>query len=110
MEFKAKLVKEFLPFVIKPGQYIGNEFGAARRNSGAKVSLVLAIPRTYDISATDFEVQSLYNRLNKESGVSCERVFLPGKDAQGLLRKIEIPLFSLENFRPVIQFDGWIIT
>jgi radical SAM-linked protein len=109
MEFKAKLVKEFLPFVIKPGQYIGNEFGAIRRNSGANVRLLLAIPRTYDTSATDFEVQSLYNRLNSESEVSCERVFLPGKDAQGLLRKKEIPLFSLENFGPVSQFDGWII-
>jgi len=109
MELKTRLEKEFLPFVIKPGQYIGNEFGAIRRNSGTKVKLLLAIPRTYDISATDFEVQSLYNRLNNEPGVRSERVFLPARDAQILLKKKEIPLFSLENFKPVSEFDGWVI-
>ncbi len=105
MELKSKLEKEFLPFVIKPGQYIGNEFGAVRLASSRRFKVALAVPRNYDQSATGWEVQSIYHYLNSLPEVGCERVFLPGVEAQRLLKAKEIPLFSLESFRPVKQFD-----
>ena len=105
MELKSRIEKEFLPLVIKPGQYIGNELGGVRHTSGSRTRFVIALPRPYEAASTDFNLQRLYGWLNGLEAVSAERVFLPGQDAQKLLRGKKIPLFSLESFRALSDFD-----
>ena len=47
----------------------------------------------------------LYDLLNQQDGVLCERVFTPWLDMQAQMRSKNIPLWSLENRRPIRDFD-----
>lgn len=47
----------------------------------------------------------LYNILNLQPGVYAERAFSPWGDMEELMRKADIPLFSLETFSPLYDFD-----
>jgi len=47
----------------------------------------------------------LYNILNRQPGVYAERAFSPWGDMEELMRKDEVPLFSLETFSPLSDFD-----
>ena len=47
----------------------------------------------------------LYNILNRQKNIGCERVFAPAKDMESLMRKENIQLFSLETKTPVKEFD-----
>ena len=47
----------------------------------------------------------LYHILNKLEGVYAERVFAPWPDMESKMRENDIPLFSLETFTPLRQFD-----
>src|SRR4030067_693188 len=105
MELKSRVVKEFLPYVIKPGQYIGNELGAVRNLAAGKKRVVLAVPETYDQAVTDWSVQRLYNLLNSKECLAAERVFLPAPDGLMLLKAKSLPLFSMETFRAVSESD-----
>jgi len=47
----------------------------------------------------------LYRALNDMPGVLAERAYLPWVDMINALRQAEIPLYSLENKRPLSDFD-----
>jgi radical SAM superfamily enzyme YgiQ (UPF0313 family) len=43
--------------------------------------------------------------MNNRDDWACERVFTPWPDMEAELRKAEIPLYSLETYTPLSQFD-----
>ncbi len=43
----------------------------------------------------------LYNLLNQEEDIACERVFAPWTDMEEEMGKEDIPLFTLENREPI---------
>jgi len=47
----------------------------------------------------------LYGILNEREDCLCERAFSPWHDFENVLRKNNIPLFSLESRRPIKEFD-----
>ncbi len=47
----------------------------------------------------------LYNILNQQPGVYAERVFAPWLDMEEQMRAHGVPLFSLETFSPLSEFD-----
>lgn len=47
----------------------------------------------------------LYHILNKREEFYCERVFAPWMDMERAMRENQIPLYSLETFTPVRDFD-----
>ncbi len=100
-----KIKKELLPFVMKPGRYIGNEFGAIKKDHQGKLKVVLAFPDVYEIGMSYLGLSILYHLINKRSNCVAERVFSPWVDAEELLRKENIPLFSLETHTPLKEFD-----
>jgi radical SAM family uncharacterized protein/radical SAM-linked protein len=100
-----KIKKELLPFVIKPGRYIGNELGAIKKDHQGKLSVALAFPDVYEIGMSYVGLSILYHLINKRSNCVAERVFAPWVDAEELLRKENIPLFSLETHTPLKEFD-----
>ncbi len=104
-DFKSRIKKDFLPFVIKPGRYIGNEWGVIKKDSPAKFKLALVYPDIYDRAVSDTSLNFLYYAINGNPNWSAERVFLPAKDAEKRLREERISLFSLENFSPLKKFD-----
>ncbi|MDA3958849.1 TIGR03936 family radical SAM-associated protein, partial [Oceanispirochaeta sp.] len=50
-------------------------------------------------------IRILYNRYNAVKGIQCERVFAPAQDFEEVLRKKELPLFTLESGIPLNQLD-----
>jgi radical SAM family uncharacterized protein/radical SAM-linked protein len=104
--YKDFIFNELLPFVNKPGQYIGNEINIVRKDLGdVDVRFALVFPDVYEVGMSYMGYPILYNILNKQHGVYAERAFAPWVDMEALLREKKAPLFSLETFSPLTDFD-----
>ena len=100
------LEKNFLPFVEKPGRYLGTELNVIHKNlSDVKLRFAFAFPEVYEIAMSSQATNMLYHQLNRIKNVWAERVFAPWTDAEEILRKYQIPLYSLESFTPLSVFD-----
>ena len=98
--------RKFLPFVRKPGRYIGGEINQSKKNlSECDVTMALCFPDVYEIGMSNTGSAVIYNILNRMDGVAAERVFSPWADAEEVLRKEAIPLFTLESKGVVADFD-----
>jgi radical SAM family uncharacterized protein/radical SAM-linked protein len=100
-----RIKEEFLPYVIKPGRYIGNELNVIKKEPEDKLKFALIYPDIYEIGMSYLGLQILYHIINKRPATLCERAFLPWPDAEELLRKNTIPLFTLESHTPLKEFD-----
>ena len=103
--FSEKIKKYLLPFVMKPGRYIGNELGALKKDHQGKLKVALAFPDVYEIGMSYLGLAILYHIINKQADCVAERVFAPWVDAEEVMRKEGIPLFSLETHTPIKEFD-----
>ncbi|MDR4506793.1 MAG: TIGR03960 family B12-binding radical SAM protein [Candidatus Brocadiaceae bacterium] len=104
--FKQFVIENILPFVETPGQYIGGEWNTVRKDhANVRIKFLLAFPDTYSIGMSHMGLQILYGLLNEREDTVCERVFAPLVDMELLMRKKEIPLFSLETYTPANAFD-----
>lgn len=100
-----KIKKNLLPFVMKPGRYVGNELGAIRKEHLGKLKVALAFPDVYEIGMSYLGQAILYYIINRRADWVAERVFSPWLDAEEVMWKENIPLFSLESHTPVQEFD-----
>src|SRR5262245_9747932 len=99
-------VFRLLPRVQTPAQYIGGELNSVVKDH-AKVRgrLCLAFPDTYTLGMSHHGLQVLYTLMNNDPQWACERAFTPWIDFEGELRRAGLPLYSLETFTPLAQFD-----
>ena len=67
--------------------------------------LCLAFPDTYAIGMSNHGLQVLYSVMNRRPDWVCERAFTPWPDMEALLRQEGVPLYSLETFTPVGEFN-----
>jgi radical SAM family uncharacterized protein/radical SAM-linked protein len=100
-----RIEREFLPFVVKPGRYIGNEWGTIHKEHAGRVKVCLAFPEAYELGMSYLGTAILGNLINQQDDCLAERVFAPWPDAEEQLRKAGLPLFSLESFTPLNEFD-----
>ncbi len=87
----------------KPSRYIGNEINIVRKDADVKVAL--CFPDAYEIGMSHLGLKILYSIINSIPYASAERVFAPWTDFESFLRKTSQPLTSLENKRPIKDFD-----
>ena len=64
-----------------------------------------AFPDMYEIGMSYLGMQILYDILNKNDEIYCERVFAPGLDMEEMMRDSGRKLFTLETFTPVDELD-----
>ncbi|MFQ5499194.1 MAG: TIGR03960 family B12-binding radical SAM protein [Candidatus Zixiibacteriota bacterium] len=100
------LEEKLFPHVIKPGRYTGGEPGQVIKSPSGRVSYLHAYPDKYEIGQSYVGLQSLYHIINSDDRFLCERAFAPDSDAEELMRREKIGLFSLESSRPACQFDA----
>jgi radical SAM family uncharacterized protein/radical SAM-linked protein len=105
MDRKQILDSTFFPFVIKPGRYIGNELGSVHKEGSDLVRMAIAFPDKYELGMSHLGLEIIYKLVNDLDFAACERVFAPDLDAEERLRRLDKPLFSLESFRPLGEFD-----
>lgn len=99
------LEKKFFPFVNKPGRYTGGELGQIVKVPENRFKVALGYPDMYEIGMSYLGLQILYSIINADDRFLCERFFAPDRDAEEILRREQIPYFSLESFRPLSQFE-----
>ncbi len=102
---QSLLEEKLFPFVIKPGRYIGGELGQIVKAPEGRLSMALGYPDMYEIGMSYLGTQILYNIINSDDRFLCERFYAPDKDAEELIRRHNIPYFSLETHRPLKEFD-----
>jgi len=103
---KDQITRRVLPRVVQPAQYVGGELNMIRKDHRAvRGKLCLAFPDTYTIGMSHHGLQVLYSLINAKDDWVCERAFTPGLDMERELRAAGLPLYSLETFTPLHQFD-----
>ena len=95
-----------LASVQKPARYIGCELGAEVPSpSPERVGWLLVYPDTYEIGLPNQGLQILYEILNERPDALAERSYAPWTDLEVVLRREEIPLFSVDSHRSADEFD-----
>ncbi len=92
----------------QPGQYIGGELNQlcdSDRWLSADARVVVAFPDTYTIGMSHLGCQILYWLINHTPGCAAERVFVPWADAEARMRKVGLPLFTLDSRQPAASAD-----
>jgi radical SAM family uncharacterized protein len=103
---KQRIVDYLLPQVQTPAQYIGGELNAVVKDHGkVRGTVCLAFPDLYTIGMSHYGLQVLYDVMNRRADWACERAFCPMADLEKLLRDHGLPLWSLETFTPLSEFD-----
>jgi len=101
-----RIEREFLPFVRKPSRYIGGEINQIKKDlSQCDLAVALCFPDVYEVAMSYTGLAIIYDILNRIDGVAAERVFAPWLDAEEVLRRKKIPLFSLESKAALKSFD-----
>src|SRR6476646_8070858 len=99
-------VLRFLPRVQTPAQYLGGELNSVVKDHGrVRGKLCLAFPDAYTLGMSHHGLQVLYTIMNNDPQWACERAFTPWIDFERELRRNQLPLYSLENFTPLSEFD-----
>lgn len=103
---KDRLFREVLPRVSKPARYTGGEVNMIKKNwDKAGVKMVFAFPDVYEIGMSHIGGKILYGLVNERSEHLMERSFAPWPDMEAVMREGGIPLYALESFRPLGDFD-----
>ncbi len=103
---KNRILDHVLPRVETPGQYAGGERNQIVKDpASVDLRVALAFPDTYAVGMSHLGLQILYAMLNRRADVAAERVFAPWIDMEAELRKRALPLYTLESFTPLGEFD-----
>lgn len=106
MTTRLALSDEILMNVDKPARYIGNEVNIVKKDlSHIDIRFCMCFPDVYEIGMSHLGIQILYDMFNNREDTYCERVYSPWVDLDKIMRKENIPLFSLETQTPINKFD-----
>lgn len=72
---------------------------------GGQLSICLVYPNRYQTGMSSLGFQTVYALLASSADILCERAFLPERSELEQLQRSGQPLLSLENRRPLADFD-----
>ncbi|MCA9138224.1 MAG: hypothetical protein KDB00_15740, partial [Planctomycetales bacterium] len=94
------------PHVQSPAQYVGGERNiVVKDHRNLRGKLAIGFPDAYTIGMSHHGLQVLYSLMNRRDDWCAERVFTPWPDMEQMLRRHEIPLYTLETFTALSEFD-----
>lgn len=103
---KDAVERRILPTMQNPISYIGGELNIVRKDAReVRGTVCLAFPDLYTIGMSNQGLQVLYTLMNNRPDWSCERCYAPGVDMEAALRREGLPLYGLDNFTPLGDFD-----
>ena len=108
MRLASRISEELLPYVRGPAQYIGREINQLVVDGDwnrAEVRVALAFPDAYTIGMSHLGSEILYWLCNHTQGVCAERVYAPWTDAEAVMRRKGLPLFTWDTRQPVSTAD-----
>ncbi len=99
-------IDRFLLSIQKPGRYVGGEYGQVVKDwESIQTHMAIVFPDLYDIGVPNLGVTILYDLINTRGDALCERAYLPWLDMEAKMRENNVPLYSLETFHPLADFD-----
>ena len=99
-------ISTVLKSVQKPGRYIGGEYNAIiKSKEDVKCRFAFCFPDTYEIGMSNLGVRILYDVLNRDKDIWCERVYAPWTDMKEKMEEYSIPLAAIESGDPLCAFD-----
>ncbi len=100
------VLEKLLSQVEKPARYLGGEWNQSRKPwDQAKLRVALAFPDVYEIGMSYLGYQILYELINETPDFLAQRCYSPRRDMEALLRHEQLPLFTVEEQRPLAAFD-----
>jgi radical SAM family uncharacterized protein len=103
---KINSLDDILYEVSRPARYSGGEWNSRFKDwQATPIRIALAFPDVYEIGMSNMALPILYKIINDQPGALAERVYAPWVDMEALLRRHNIPLFSLETRHPLKDFD-----
>ena len=103
---KELIEHQLLPRVSKPNRYLGSALGEAPKPLGsADVRVLIAFPDAYEIGLSNLGIRILHHVVNRRPDAACELAFAPWPDAEAQMRRLGIPLFSIDSHTPAREFD-----
>ena len=91
--------------IEKPARYLGGEANQAQSKTDPALKVALVFPDLYELGMSNLAIKIFYESLNNTENIMAERVFSPWIDFEALLRKKDLPIYSLETGRPLYEFD-----
>ena len=99
-------LKSALLSVQKPARYTGGEPGCVIKNiADVDIRFAFCFPDTYEVGMSHLGLKVIYDILNKQQNIWCERCFAPWTDMMNIMRQKHIPLYTLESKTPLKQMD-----
>ena len=106
MEKIKQKLERILNKVQKPSRYVGGEYNQiVKPRDAVNIRIALCFPDTYEIGMSNLGLRILYGVFNSIDDVWCERVFAPWPDMEKEMRHSAIPLYGLESFDAISDFD-----
>ena len=99
------LIEPLLAHVERPSRYLDHEWGAHAEQDGP-FHLCMVYADVYEVGQPNLGMAILYETVNAQEGMSCERCYLPWRDMAALMRERGVPLLSLEGAAPLASFDA----
>ncbi len=101
-----KQFSSVLKSVTKPGRYIGGEYNAViKKKEKVKCRFAFCFPDTYEIGMSNLGVRILYDVLNSDPDIWCERVYAPWFDMRDKMLEYSVALTAQESGDEVGKFD-----
>ncbi len=101
-----RVLDRILLSVEKPGRYTGGEHNSIVKDwAVAKIRVATLFPDIYELGMSNLGLATLYDILNKQEGILCERAYMPWTDMEEVMRREGLPLYSLETHHPLSEFD-----
>ncbi len=102
----TKKLDKLLLKAEKPARYVGSELNEIVKNKeDINLRFAFAFPDVYEVGMSHLGMHILYNLLNSQNNIWCERVFAPWVDMEEIMRENNIPLFALESKDELKDFD-----
>jgi radical SAM superfamily enzyme YgiQ (UPF0313 family) len=99
-------IQDALLTIQNPSRYTGGEFTYGKKElSTVELYTAICFPDLYEIGMSNNAVRILYDLLNRMNEVHCDRVFSVAPDFEALLRARSVPLYTLEQKRPLHELD-----
>jgi hypothetical protein len=71
----------------------------------AQARIALVFPDLYELGMSNNALRTLYHIVNSDERWAAERSYAPWPDLGRLMMDAEVPLYSLETFRPLCDFE-----
>src|SRR4030042_2517923 len=91
--------------IQKAKRILEKERGTVQKSWGGRNSICLIYPNTYHVGMSNLGFQTVYQSLNSEDDIVCERAFLPHLQDLQEYHNTPTPIFSLESQKPLSDFD-----